>query len=186
MMERRKEMTKQILAESFQSLMEQHPFEKITIKMITDEAGVIRPTFYNYFQDKYEVLEWLISDSVSRSIYDLIDNDMENEAIKMVFMKVEKNKLFFRKGFEIQGQNSFKSILIEQLEKMVLYILKKHSRLDKVGLKVLNNENVALFYAIGLVTAIEIWVMKNDSVSASDIYEMYTYMVSHSIMDLIE
>ena len=33
-------------------------FDKITIKMITDQAGVIRPTFYNYFQDKYEVMEW--------------------------------------------------------------------------------------------------------------------------------
>lgn len=56
-MERKGEMTKLLLGESFKELMQKKPFEKITIKMITDAAGVIRPTFYNYFQDKYDVME---------------------------------------------------------------------------------------------------------------------------------
>ena len=49
-----------LLAESFKELALKHPIEKITIKEITDKAGVIRPTFYNHFQDKYELLEWII------------------------------------------------------------------------------------------------------------------------------
>ena len=35
-----------LLAESFKELAKKHPIEKITIKEITDLAGVIRPTFY--------------------------------------------------------------------------------------------------------------------------------------------
>ena len=42
-----------VLAESLKELSESRPLEKITIKEITDKAGVIRPTFYNHFQDKY-------------------------------------------------------------------------------------------------------------------------------------
>ena len=38
-----------LLAESFKELAKKHPIEKITIKEITDLAGVIRPTFYNHF-----------------------------------------------------------------------------------------------------------------------------------------
>lgn len=49
-----------LLAEALKELAEKHPIEKITIKEITDKAGVIRPTFYNHFQDKYELLEWII------------------------------------------------------------------------------------------------------------------------------
>ena len=49
-----------LFAESFKELAKKHPIEKITIKEITDLAGVIRPTFYNHFQDKYELLEWII------------------------------------------------------------------------------------------------------------------------------
>ena len=47
----------QMLAESFKDLALRMPIDKITIKQITDGAGVIRPTFYNHFQDKYELLE---------------------------------------------------------------------------------------------------------------------------------
>ena len=36
--------------EKFKELVAKKGFEKLTIKMITDAAGVIRPTFYNYFQ----------------------------------------------------------------------------------------------------------------------------------------
>ena len=49
-----------LLAESLKELTIKQPIEKITIKEITYKAGVIRPTFYNHFQDKYELLEWII------------------------------------------------------------------------------------------------------------------------------
>ncbi len=42
-----------LLAESLKELALCRPVEKITIKEITDKAGVIRPTFYHQFQDKY-------------------------------------------------------------------------------------------------------------------------------------
>ena len=45
-MERRSEKTKALLGEEFKELVMEKSFEKITIKMITDAAGVIRPTFY--------------------------------------------------------------------------------------------------------------------------------------------
>ena len=47
--------TKELLADSFRELVLTTPFSKISIKTITDGAHVIRPTFYNYFQDKYEL-----------------------------------------------------------------------------------------------------------------------------------
>ena len=46
-----------VLAESLIELSAKKPIDKITIKEITDKAGVIRPTFYNHFQDKYELIE---------------------------------------------------------------------------------------------------------------------------------
>ena len=54
-----------LLAESFKELAMQRSIEKITIKEITDKAGVIRPTFYNHFQDKYELLEWMLVEKIS-------------------------------------------------------------------------------------------------------------------------
>ena len=54
-----KKELKILLAESFKELVLEKLVEKITIKEITDRAGVTRVTFYNHFQDKYELLEWI-------------------------------------------------------------------------------------------------------------------------------
>ncbi|WP_133014275.1 TetR/AcrR family transcriptional regulator [Clostridium cuniculi] len=55
-MNNKKEDVHTALQESFKNLILKHSFDKITIKMITDGAGLIRPTFYNHYADKYEVL----------------------------------------------------------------------------------------------------------------------------------
>ena len=36
------------------------PFEKITVKNIVDDCGLTRNTFYNYFEDTYDVVEGLL------------------------------------------------------------------------------------------------------------------------------
>ena len=56
----------QLLADSLKQLASKKLLEKITIKEITDKAGVIRPTFYNHFQDKFELLEWIIRDVLEK------------------------------------------------------------------------------------------------------------------------
>jgi hypothetical protein len=40
------------------SLLDDCPFEKITITMICKKLGITRPTFYRYFSNKYEILQW--------------------------------------------------------------------------------------------------------------------------------
>lgn len=57
-----------VLAESLIELSAKKPIDKITIKEITDKAGVIRPTFYNHFQDKYELIEWIIKSELLEPI----------------------------------------------------------------------------------------------------------------------
>lgn len=59
-------------------------------QMITDGAHVIRPTFYNYFQDKYEVIEFLFDRDIGSKVEVMIENDMEQEAIKLMFICFEK------------------------------------------------------------------------------------------------
>ena len=74
------------LADSLKKLAASHPIEKITIKDITDEAGVIRPTFYNHFQDKYELLEWIIGVDLLQPIFPLLQNGMTTAAMVLLFV----------------------------------------------------------------------------------------------------
>ena len=73
------------LANSLKALAVREPFEKITIKKITDGAGVIRVTFYNHFQDKYELLEWIMRTEILDPVRILMQNEMFREAIVLIF-----------------------------------------------------------------------------------------------------
>ena len=86
-MERKGEMTKALLGQKFKELVVKKSFDKITIKMITDEAGVIRPTFYNYFRDKYEVMEWLLWEDVFKEVSKLMEQERGMESLKLLFRK---------------------------------------------------------------------------------------------------
>ena len=47
---------KDLLSEGLYILMQQKPFEKITIKQICDKTGVIRGTFYNHLDPIHKSL----------------------------------------------------------------------------------------------------------------------------------
>ena len=85
-----------LLAESLKELTIKQPIEKITIKEITDKAGVIRPTFYNHFQDKYELLEWIIRTELLEPVKPLIQNGMIDQALIIIFAGIEKEKDYKR------------------------------------------------------------------------------------------
>mgnify|MGYP002540176347 CR=1 FL=1 len=103
-MEDKKELTKDLLTLSFKELLMKTSFEKITIKMITDGAGVIRPTFYKHFQDKYEIIEYILEKEIKDKIQVLLDNNMEDDKIKISgiyddkYLKMDKEResLFFQ------------------------------------------------------------------------------------------
>ena len=56
--------TKDILAASLRELAKGKAVDKITIREITDNCGVSATTFYNHFQDKYELLAWIYNQRI--------------------------------------------------------------------------------------------------------------------------
>lgn len=51
--------TKELIGASFHELAAEKPIDKITVKEIADNCGVSTTTFYNHFQDKFELVGWM-------------------------------------------------------------------------------------------------------------------------------
>ena len=168
-MERKGEATKHQLAESFKELMLKGSFDKITIWMITEQAGVIRPTFYNYFQDKYEVMEWLLEEEVFRPVFEMVEDGMEREAIYLLFRKMEKDQQYYQKAFEVTGQNGFEEILAGKLRKLIRHI------------------NIFLeFHTLTVVNGLKYWLTSREvHMSADEALEFYRFLMSHPILDVV-
>lgn len=63
-----------LIAETLNELLRQRGIADITVKDLCAEAGVSRSTFYTYFQDIYEIGEWLWEQEL-RSIFEGLGRD---------------------------------------------------------------------------------------------------------------
>lgn len=184
-MKNKKEDTKIMLSNSFKKLMLSHSFEKITIKMITDEANLIRPSFYNHFADKYELLEWICHKDIFEGAMLLISNNMYHEAINFIFTSIENNKDFYLKAIKVQGQNSSEDILSNGLLEMFHEFFAVCNKADSKFGGILTANDIAKYYSKGLSYFIITWLEKGGTVPASEIAHKYTILVSTSLDKLI-
>lgn len=71
--ERRKEETRQRLIEAALSLMQEKPFDQISVEEITERADVAKGTFFNYFPTKEHLLITYLQDMVDE-VYDFLES----------------------------------------------------------------------------------------------------------------
>lgn len=175
-----------LLAESFKKLARTRPIEKITIREITDEAGVIRPTFYNHFQDKYELLEWIIKRELIDPIEPLLDNGMLKEALILPLTTMEKDKAFYTRAVNLEGQNSFADTLKKSIAEMALGRLNRNKIEELLPYKDwLTAERVADYFSAALCYAIIEWVKDDMRVPMNELVDIFIYVASHSLTDII-
>ncbi|MBQ1843316.1 MAG: TetR/AcrR family transcriptional regulator C-terminal domain-containing protein [Lachnospiraceae bacterium] len=175
-----------LLAESFKKLARTRPIEKITIREITDEAGVIRPTFYNHFQDKYELLEWIIKRELIDPIEPLLDNGMLKEALILPLTTMEKDKAFYTRAVNLEGQNSFSETLKKAIAEMALSRLNRKKIDELLPYKDwLTAERVADYFSATLCYAVIEWVKDDMRVPMNELVDIFIYVASHSLTDII-
>lgn len=174
-----------LLVKSFKELAVRYPIEKITIKEITDRAGVIRPTFYNHFQDKYELLEKIIRTELLEPIGPLIENQMVNEAFILLFSSIEKEREFYMQAVKLEGQNSFESIARNCVKEILLEIIHKSAPKKIPKFKWLTPERIAEYYAQSMCFIVNSWIRSGLTVSPKELAEIYDYMVKNSINDVL-
>lgn len=174
-----------LLAESFKELAVRQPIEKITIKEITDKAGVIRPTFYNHFQDKYELLEWIVAIELLEPIEPLIRNGMVNEALVLLFTNIEREKEFYTKASRLEGQNSFGSIAQSCVKKVLVQIIENSAAGKQQKFVWLTPERIAEYYAQSMCYVVISWIQSGMSISARELAEIYNYIIKRSMDDIL-
>ncbi|MCD7725993.1 MAG: TetR/AcrR family transcriptional regulator C-terminal domain-containing protein [Clostridiales bacterium] len=175
----------QRLAESFKKLAAKTSIEKITIKEITDGAGVIRPTFYNHFQDKYELLEWLIRTEILAPVIPLMKQGNLQESLIQIFTNLMNDKDFYLKVGRLEGQNSCETIIRKFVKEVLLIFINEQVGDQKAAAKGLTSDLVTEYYAQSMAFVIIQWIKLNMSLSPEQMADIFQFITSHSIEDVI-
>ena len=68
--------TKKYLKDTLIELLDEMPFEKITVTMLCQKADISRITFYSHYDDKYDLVEDIFQDMIATGTgyYDELEN----------------------------------------------------------------------------------------------------------------
>lgn len=170
---------------SFKELAVERPIEKITIKEITDRAGVIRPTFYNHFQDKFELMEWIITKELLLPTKPLISAGMFKESLTLLFTNLAKDKGYYSRAVNLDGPMTFHQIAMNAVRQFFLEVLKELTSGKTPKYIWLSPEVMSTFYAQAMVFAAEEWIKTGMTLEPGEMAEAYDYIMSRSFNDII-
>lgn len=175
---------KDMIAESLYKLMLDKPFEKITIKQITDKTGVIRGTFYNHFYDKYEALEYLAYMILVKQYDDHIGEGDFMIVVDDIIREIDEHKAFIVKCFKVEGQNSFE----DMLSKVFRYIFDEYSKQHHVDFSCspIPKELFLSTTANMIVFIIKQWIVEDKNYSYEDMCKIIEVLFTKSHKELLD
>lgn len=145
---------------AFRELLHEYPFEKITVQMISNRAGVNRSTFYLNFQDKYELYDLLTEEILmdllsvfSVQSYDGVNpEDAVTQSIIKVCEHLKSNLPFYTQRF-----------------KNLDFIHELYEKLYTTLYEFYHDETFASFTSYGIIGFWARWILEGCQKSSKDI-----------------
>ena len=150
---------KKQLADVLIELMKNMSLDKITVKDIVDKAGVSRQTFYYYFHDIYEVIEWYLDDLAEKTIGEFNYNEDWIYGYLVVLRWAKANKTILMNIYYSVSREMIEFYLNRTLYDYVLQVVLRKGANRNVTLK--QKEFIANFYTMSLNAVTLDWMRKN-------------------------
>lgn len=157
------QFTKKAIVDSFVKLLEEKPFDKITVKDIVEDCGVNRGTFYYYFEDIYALLKDYFEEELKQIVesHDLYDSWQEGFLVATQLARSSKRQLY----------HAYNSISREEMDRYLNevsgHLMREFIEQQCQGLDVAEEDKALIgqFYTCALVGLIARWLddgMKED------------------------
>ena len=121
-------LTKKALLVAFGELLEEKPFNKITITDITEKCGLNRMTFYYHFDNIYELMIWGLEMQMREVSHDYINYENWKTGYLKVFYFALERKVYIKKIFQTIEQENLEHYLNKIAERMVLAVIEDKDR----------------------------------------------------------
>lgn len=160
------EATRKAFIDAFCTFYKDKPVEKITIQEITNEAGYNRSTFYQYFKDTYDLLNYLEDMVISRVLENIVAKvvygDIGNTLIAS-FTKVQKEMNIY---VEVLLSNINSTKFMERLKTAMLPVFMEQFHISETDTK---SVYVLEFYLSGIISMSRRWLQSGQDVPIGEI-----------------
>lgn len=122
------DQTRYIFAQSIKDLMVHQSLDKITVTDIVKHSGMTRQTFYRYFQDKYDLVNWYFEKLADKSFRQIGNSSTLREGLIKKFTFILNDKIFFEQAFRSKDYNN-----VENYDYQCIYEFYSHIIEKKIG-----------------------------------------------------
>ncbi|MGN0170080.1 MAG: TetR/AcrR family transcriptional regulator C-terminal domain-containing protein [Lachnospiraceae bacterium] len=166
--------TKNALAQSLKNVMYQKSFSKISVSEIIADCGVNRKTFYYHFEDKYDLLKWMLEDQAIEVVkhFDLVV-DYE-EALQFIMDYIDENNYIISCAYDSIGGDELKRFFCKDFNELVSSIILSAEKMSETTLPEDYRNFLCTFYTDALGGMLVDWI-KNPK--KQDREQFITYLV---------
>lgn len=158
-------ITKKRIAKAFALLLEKKEFDKISVSNIMELSGIRRQTFYNYFLDKFDLIEWILKTDLQEQVTDNLEYISGLQLVKELFYFFDYNKNLYKQIFNISGQNDIQSFFLDYCRQVVEKIIKEYGLETAPELK---TESVILYHSHALAETFKDIIFNSTDITELD------------------
>lgn len=177
--------TRTLLSKSLFELLEKHPYEKISVIDICNNAMVHRATFYNHFEDKEHLLEYSIDEIKEELFNKTIENekyktpkDMYMSLIREVIDYVIQNKNKLLLMINNNNKDKLTGLLLTTIKRSIGYLTSKNEYKTQFSLP---NQAVIDFVTGGVTNLGLSWLLAEKPCSKEELLDYFDILLNEKI-----
>ncbi|AIQ42481.1 TetR-like C-terminal domain-containing protein [Paenibacillus sp. FSL R7-0297] len=183
-------LTKNALARSLKKLMLAKPLNKITIQQLTADCGVTRHTFYNHFQDIYELLGWVYRSEVIEGLEPYRCCAGWKQGFLSVLRYIVSNKTICLNTFHSLGREHLEQFLYGVIYGVMIRVVEEldGQEQDREGQKQIPEQgrsqarqDIADFYTLAILEQVIHWLKAGANTDPAEMVEKVARIMEGSI-----
>ena len=146
--------TKASLYRGLMNLMKKKPFEEINVSEICKESLINRSTFYDHFNDKYELIEYLMNDMRNELIEKINKSNKTNtikeyyiELMRVLLEHIKSNIDVYSSAIKINSNSIAKDMMTD----VIIISTTKEIEKNYINKSNIPTKLIVLYYASGII-----------------------------------
>lgn len=173
--------TKKLIEDAMFDLLTSNTIEDISVEMITQKSGVSRTTFYRYFKDKYDLMNYHFDN------YFINNSDMKGdmgwrEFSYEILTYINDNRQYYKNAFKSPGQNSGTQYIYKYTIENVSRVYKVNSKRKKLSYE---EKSAIIFYSAGSLQIVKNWIINDDNHTPRQVSDIILDIMPQTLKEVL-
>lgn len=176
--------TKRDLSNSLKTLLLKKPLNKVTVEDIASDCGVSRMTFYYYFADIYDLVEWTCQEEARKALAENRTYNTWQVGFLDILQVVLENKAFVLNVYRSVGREHIEEYLYTVTYKLLMDVIEEKAQ--DVSVPATDKKFIADFYKYAFVGITLNWIQGGMKEAPKEIIDRTSLLLQDNIAHALQ